>query len=201
MLKPKLKTVEDFSHYVGKEIEFTDSFKLIESYGGVNVAPGIKYRIEKIKGKNFILKIKSTLEETLPTLRNIAQKIENNQKRNIKELEKNINLWNKKPNLFIVDNSSFWKEGHCINTGYYPQGEKSDCFTTMDYLYTGSETNYYSYQKGTKNFYSRECYERMRLGDLQRIEKYKKNPEQFYKSIKTLEVSMSKLKNAPVKIL
>ena len=175
MIKPKFVQIPDFSNYIGKEFVFEEKFKQRDS--NISFCQGMRFKIQKIDASTATIKIVSTIEECMPAIEDFAAICVKNLKSDIKVLDKIIKIWTEEADQFKVDKNNFWNKdgGHTINTGHnvpkdHPdKGDvlSDDDINTFNYIHKGGKKNYYSYQQGTNEWYSKTCYEFMRLGKVE----------------------------------
>lgn len=227
MLEPEIVKVPDFSKYIGKEFVFLEDFKT-----GMNITyfAGMRFVIKKIKDREVSIKIISPIEECKLCIENFAHFISNRQRNDIKLFDKIIKIWEDEPDQFYIIPDNYWNKqsdsnndyrgGSCINTGYnkiprdhpmkygmakpykdYP----SDTIMTYNYRHK-TRNGMYSYQETSNEWYSKECYEFMRLSQVERAESYELLSDslrkELYKQISgKFEFTISKLNKGKFKLV
>jgi len=211
--------LDDYENEKLSEKEVDEIEEIFErEYPNFNLYEGMKFKITKIKKNIASIKITSSQKECQKSIEDRAKEIAQGINADIEKFDKIISWWENEPELFVVDEDSFWNKrdgdndqrgGHCINTSYngipadHPdkygmakayynsKGEYSndDSIMTMDYKRTDGRVNIYSYQSGDNVFYSKTCYEFMRLGKIEDAESYnsKEGHKKLYKWMKSTE--------------
>lgn len=200
MLKPKLVKVPDYSAFLNKEFVFQDKFLVKDST--VSFCKGMKFKITKVHNSKVKIKLTSPIEDCTQAIEDFAAIQVKYDKQEVKILDKIIKIWEDESDKFVIDKKSFWnkpnelrnsKGGHCINTSYpvpdshpdkYGMAKGSDdTIMTFDYKHKEGKKNIYSYQSGYNEWYSKACYEFMRLSKLEDIQKYEKLSKETRKDI------------------
>jgi hypothetical protein len=191
VLKPKIVRLPDYSEYIGKEFIVKEDFYGKKNEIDRPILTGVRFVIKKIKNSDVTIKITNSKEELekLGMLEYDFKRVIAQDKRTIRTLKKVCKMWEDEPDKFIIDDKSHWNKerydgdgrGHCINTGYYniPKDHpdkygmarsrdskiKDDSIMTLDYKRTDGKSNIYSYQRGHNQYYSKECYKYMLMGE------------------------------------
>ena len=182
MLEPKIIQIPDYSSYIGKEFIFEEDFRHTGSRA--MFCKGMRFKITKVKNSQLTIKLTSTIEECSPAIEDFASSLLKDYKKELAIFDKIIKIWTEEADQFVIDKNIVWnkyEKGHTINTGYHKipkdHPDKGDAFSddaikTFDYKHKGGKKNIYSYQSGKNVWYSKACYEFMRLGLLEDIEEY-----------------------------
>jgi hypothetical protein len=167
-----MKQVPDFSAYLNNDFLLEEDMTLAGAYA---LAKGNTFRITKINGVTAHLKLSSTLEDSLPSLRLTADNIIKMHRSEAKTFEKIIKIWEADKDKFVVSKKSAFNyddgklSGHCINTGFHkvPQSHPDvyGMAEKWDYDKDGKRTGRskfadtimtfdYEHREGKKNIYS-----------------------------------------------
>lgn len=197
MLQPKLIKVPDYSAFLNKEFVFQEKFPIKDS--NISFCKGMKFKITKVRNSEVNIKLTSPIEDCTQAIEDFAATQIKYSKQIIKVLDTIIKIWTDEADKFIIDKKSVWNKdrgnneaGHTINTGYHKipkdhpdkkDSHSDDAITTLDYKHKEGKKNLYSYQSGENIWYSKACYEFMRLSNLQDLQKYEKLSESTRKDI------------------
>lgn len=166
---------------LNKEYVFLD--KVAHKDSVVSFCAGMRFKVTQIKNKYIKIKLVSTIEECKDAIEDFAAIQVKECKKTIATLDKIIKVWENDANRFEKDKNSPWNEkhgGHTINTSYpVPKNhpDKGDAYSedaikTYDYKHLDGKKNYYSYQSGKNEWYSKATYEFMRLAELRDLKKW-----------------------------
>lgn len=163
---------------INDKFVFAKDFKTGFNY---NYLKGMKFVIKSINDY-VTIKIISPMDECRPAMELFRKRVIAQSKKELKDLQYSVDLWNKDPKKFSVIKGGFAKgKAHCINTGFYSIPDthpdlygmakrnkeyKCDSIMTHDYKHKDGLLNKYSYQTGYNEYYSKDCYEFIILGEI-----------------------------------
>ena len=196
-LQPKLIQTLNFSKYKGKELILEEDCK----FKNILFPKGTKFKIIRTKNSIITLKTTSPLEHFLYLIAERNEQHIRAYKSEIKTFDKIIKIWTEEKDKFVIDKDAAFKGGlHTINTGYHnipkDHPEKGDSFSgdaiqTYDYKHKGGKTNIYSYQKDKNRWYSKSCYEFMRLRTIEQLKEQQSGNKSILREIYNQYYAMS----------